>query len=374
MRRGFVARLVVASMGSVALLLAVVPGVIAEPTDRPAPAANALRVATWNVNSNGTCGNCRHDPHSWQVRRSALAQSVAAAAPDVIAVQEANLKQTSGVRHIDDLRAILGSLGYAIASEYYLNARHRDTSLGSHIFVRPSRVVLTAPPSGAPASGYTLLSRIAGSKLRGSADRSIAWAFLMGPTPTNPTLLFSVHLPTPKTTAAERARVAIARNLVKWANDLADAAGFPNANLVVAGDLNSFDRRQPSGAQTVLSSAGLTDGFVAADRINAQYGTINYTRSTRRFRGYPPAPPQYDGVPTRLDYVMATVQPQRYEVFLVLDGRGRFDPRYRASDHNMVMVDLPIARVAPLLAAGVSKAGSGPSIGGRLAGPSGTER
>lgn len=353
-------------MGSLTLLLGAAPSVSAGPADRPAPAANALRVATWNVNSNGTCGRCHNDPHSWAIRRAALVQSVAAAAPDVIAVQEANVKRTSGVRHIDDLRAILGPLGYAIASEYYLSARHSDTSLGAHIFVRPSRVVLTAPPSGAPASGYTLLSHIAGSNLRGSADRSIAWAFLMGPTPTTPTLLLSVHLPTPKTAAAERARVTIARNLVKWADDLSDAAGFPNANLVVAGDLNSFDRRQPTGAQTILSSAGLTDGFAAAVRVNGQYGTVNYTRSTRRFRGYPPSPPHYTDAPTRLDYVMATVQPQRYEVFLVLDGAGRFDPRYRASDHNMVMVDLPIARVTSLTAAGVARAGSIQSMGGNL--------
>jgi endonuclease/exonuclease/phosphatase family metal-dependent hydrolase len=344
--------LVLAVLAGAVLMLGAVPQVNAGPTERPAPEVGALRVATWNVNGNGTCHHCANDHFSWNVRRGALVQSVWAASPDVLAVQEASISRTHGVRHIDDLRAILAPIGYSVASDYYLTAPHRGASLGAHIFVKTSRVVLTAPPTGRPASGYALMSQIAGSGFRGAKDRSVAWAFLMGPTPTTPTLLLSVHLPTPKSRAAEAARVAVARRLREWATQLAASAGFPGANLVVAGDFNSFDRRQPSGAQAVLNQEGLVDGFAAPVHVNGQYGTTNYTPSMNRYRGYPPSPPHYTGTPTRIDYIMSTVKPLRYEVFLVLDGSGHFDSRYRASDHNMVMVDLPIARVSSVSASG----------------------
>lgn len=329
-------------------LLTVCAGIAATPAaagPRPVPGADVLRVGTWNVNSTGTCSGCPDDPHSWSARRGPLMQSIWAAAPDVLAVQEAALSRTQGVRHVDDVRDLLAPLGYLIASDYYVNHPASGASLGAHIFLRTSRIALAGPPTGGPAAGYELMSRIAGPEFGAARDRSIAWAFLVGRTRTTPTLLLSVHLPTQKTAVAEQGRVAVARALRPWAARLASDSGFPQANIVVAGDFNSFDRRQPQGAQAVLLASGLQDGFTAPERVNGQYGTTNYTPATVGYRGYPPSPPHYSGIPTRIDYIMSTVAPLRYEVFLVLDSEGRFDARYRASDHNLVLVDLPLRRV-----------------------------
>ena len=112
------------------------------------------------------------------------------------------------------------------------------------------------------------------------------------------------------------------------------------------GDLNSFQKRQPKGAQTVFYRSGFVDAFAADRRINARYPTVNITPVTRRWGGFLPAPPKYSGLASRIDYILVknAVKPQRYEVFLKLRN-GRFDPRFRGSDHNLVRarLSLPVA-------------------------------
>ncbi len=55
-------------------------------------------------------------------------------------------------------------------------------------------------------------------------------------------------------------------------------------------------------------------------------------------------PPRWSGgvtgVSTRIDYIFSTATPLRHEVVLKLRRNGKFRNAYRASDHNMVMVDL----------------------------------
>jgi endonuclease/exonuclease/phosphatase family metal-dependent hydrolase len=113
-------------------------------------------------------------------------------------------------------------------------------------------------------------------------------------------------------------------------------------NIVVSGDFNSYRRRQPNGAQQVLADSGMIDGYAAPVKVNASNSTVNYTPRTRKYKGFPPRPYYYGSDTTRIDYVFSTVAPQRHEVVLHLHGDGKFDNAYRASDHNMVMVDLPL--------------------------------
>jgi endonuclease/exonuclease/phosphatase family metal-dependent hydrolase len=186
------------------------------------------------------------------------------------------------------------------------------------------------------------MARIARTRFRGIGDRAVSWAFLTPHGSTQTTLFVSVHLPTPRSARAERLRRAVAARLRPWAEDLIRTGGLPGAQLVIAGDFNSFDRRQPRGAHRIVAEAGLIDGFAAPERVNSHVGTVNHTRKNR-YRGFPPRPHVYQGSqPARIDYVFATVAPLRHEIVLPLTRTGAFDNAYRASDHNMVLVDLPL--------------------------------
>ncbi|MGB8021458.1 MAG: endonuclease/exonuclease/phosphatase family protein [Candidatus Nanopelagicales bacterium] len=328
--------------GAVALAAPASPQLAASPTVarplRNAPAANAVRVATYNVMKTSRMAS----RWSWSKRRNALRNTVRAASPDVLAVQEANTQRWNGGTHVEDVRRILAGLGYQIGSRNYTSCTSGCTR-GSHIFFKSSRMRLVRlPKSGVRAAGMTGISRIAAKGLGGIQDRNVSWAFLSPRGSSRTTLYVSVHLPTQKTAHGERLRVAVASRLRPWADQLIRRSGLRNVELVIAGDFNSFQRRQPRGAQTVLAQAGLIDGFTAPVKVNAHYGTVNYTPQTNKYQGFPPRPHYYKRNTTRIDYVFSTVRPQRHEVVLHLTGKGTFDNRFRASDHNMVMVDLSL--------------------------------
>jgi endonuclease/exonuclease/phosphatase family metal-dependent hydrolase len=318
----------------------------AAPHARPAPAENALRVGTYNI-CKRTCGRGRF---AWGHRRLALGEAVRAAHPDVLAVQEATTQHWHGGWQIDDVRRILHAAGYEIASTNF-NGCTRGCSRGAHIFYDPTKLhVAQLPAAEIPAAGMKGMSTIAGDDFGGIQDRDVSWAFLSPNGSTRTALYMSVHLPTQKSGTGERLRVAVARKLRPWAESLIQRSGLPQADphpqvdIVIAGDLNSFQRRQPHGAQSILSDAGLIDGAEAPERVNASFGTVNYTPKTRRFGGFPPQPYRYGSgsTPARIDYVFSNLSPLRHEVVLELTSSGAFDNDLRASDHNMVLVDLPL--------------------------------
>jgi endonuclease/exonuclease/phosphatase family metal-dependent hydrolase len=305
---------------------------------RSAPSDGTLRVATYNV-CKKACGKGRF---SWANRRVALVNAVRAADPDVLAVQEANTQLWQGVRHIDDVQQLLGSVGLQIASTDYESCTLGCTR-GAHIFYDPSRVRIASLPNPSVAVGMTGLSMIAQTGFGGIQDRAVSWAFLSPHGSSRATLFVSVHLPTEKNAEGERLRVAVASQLRPWADSLIRASGLSGAELVIAGDFNSFNRRQPYGAQRIVADSGLIDGFAAPEKVNANFGTVNYTPATKKYKGFPPRPWFYRTTePARIDYVFSTAAPLRHEVVVVLTPTGEFDDAYRASDHNMVMVDLPL--------------------------------
>ena len=304
---------------------------------RPEPAENAVRVATYNVMK--TTRMPAKWP--WSKRRAALVRTVEDASPDVLVVQEANTQRWRGSMHITDVRQSLDGLGYQIASADYSHCTSGCTR-GAHIFFKTSRMALAAIPSGRPPAGMSGMSTIADVGFGGTQDRNASWAFLTPLGSSRTTLFISVHLPTEKTRNGERLRVAVARRLRPWADELIERSGLSDVGIVIGGDFNSYARRQPRGAQNVLAKSGLIDGYSAPERVNAHRSTVNYTPRTRKYGGFPPRPHRYRRNTTRIDYIFSTVAPLRHEVVLHLTDGGRFDDRYRASDHNMVLVDLPL--------------------------------
>ncbi|HEX6886728.1 MAG TPA: endonuclease/exonuclease/phosphatase family protein [Candidatus Nanopelagicales bacterium] len=316
---------------------AATPALAAPRADGPIP--GAIRVGTFNI-AKSTIG---YRGFTWAVRRGALVNVVAAARPDVLAIQEANTQVWRGVRHIDDVVNLLGSVGYRIASTD-VDACNPGCTRGAHIFFNPDRMSLaTLPNPRMPAAGMTGQSNVAGTWLPGVQERAVSWAFLTPRGSTRTTLYVSVHMPTQQHGTGEALRVAIANRLLPWASELVARSALPQADLVIAGDFNSFDRRQPQGAQQVLRAAGLLDGWLAPEKVNANYSTVNTTPKTRKYKGFPPGPYFYKRDTTRIDYIFSTATPLRHEVFLRLTGDGKFDNAFRASDHNLVMVDLPLA-------------------------------
>ena len=305
---------------------------------RPAAQAGAVRMATYNI-CKSTCGTGRH---AWAYRRAALINEVRWANPDVLAVQEANTRKWRGVRQIDDVRYLLARLDYVIANTTFTCTK--GCTKGAHIFYKPSRMAPSRLPNKKmPKAGMTSLSRIAGVSFGPLQDRAVSWAFLTPKGSTRPTLYVSVHLITQKTAFGESLRVATAKRMKAFTNALVARSGLKGTvPIVVAGDFNSYARRQPNGAQRIMGALGFRDAFTAPVKANADVGTVNYAPKINKYKGFPPQPYRYRANTTRIDYVFSTVPALRHEVVVRLTAAGRFDERFRASDHNMVLVDLPV--------------------------------
>lgn len=299
--------------------------------------AGSVRVATYNV-ANSRVGKGKF---AWSSRRLALARTVGAAGPDVLLVQEASTMKWGKRRLIDDVRAMLAPVGYRIASTDYTGCGGNCTR-GAHVFYRADRMKLATLPNPGVVTGMTGLAAIAGTWHAGIQDRAVSWAFLTPINEAKPTLYISVHLPTQKNAAGEALRRAVARRLDATAKSIVARSGLKKAEIVIGGDFNSYARRQPGGAQAIVAATGLIDGATAPTKVNPNYGSVNYTPSLKKYKGFPPKPHYYKRNTTRIDYLFSSVRPTRHEVVLRLTGKGLFDNRFRASDHNMVMVTLPL--------------------------------
>lgn len=310
----------------VAGLLALV-GVSSGAPGQPAAAATGptVTVATYNL-CKRTCGSDRFD---WRIRRHAVVRNIVASGADVVAVQEA-----AGT--VRGLARRLAPHGYALANRATDGCGHGCTQ-DSFIFYRTDAMSLLGVRH---RQGTARLSTVSRVRWSGTYDRGWSWAYLRDRASGAAVLVASVHLPSDKTGWGERLRRSSARGLVQHLADNRRVHGLPGLATVIAGDLNSFAERQPRGAQHILSRAGYQDAFTAPRRTNARVATINVTR---RHRDPFPARPVRSDTPARLDYVLvAGGRPIAYEVFLRLK-RGRFDNRYRGSDHNLVLgsVQLP---------------------------------
>lgn len=303
------------------------------------PAADTpIRVATYNI-----CKvKCGSGPFAWEFRRLAMVRTVAEAAPDVLLVQEANTQKWRGIRQIDDVISLLAPLGYQIASASITGCTP-GCSRGAHVFYRTSSMKLADMPGSAiGTAGMLGMSQVAATSLGPIQDRAVSWAFLSPIGSTRVALYVSVHLATQKTAVGEAARVAVASRLHAWTDAAIAASGASGVETVIGGDFNSYDTRQPNGAQRILADTGLYDGYTAPVLVNGDIGSVNVAPKIKKYKGFPPAPYRYRANTTHIDYVFSSVVPARHEVVVHLLPDGTFDNNYRASDHNMVAVDLPL--------------------------------
>jgi len=308
----------VAAIAAAAFHLPIAPIAVAD-TSGP-----EITVATYNV-CKKTCGGGRF---AWQHRRHAVVRNIAASGAQVVAVQEA----AGTVRW---LARRLGRHGYVLANRSTAGCG-RGCTRDSFVFYRSD---VLEPLRVRPRAGTATLSAVSQVRWTGSYDRGWSWAYLRQRATGLPVLVASVHLPNEKTRQGERLRRAAARGLAAHLEARRQAHGLPPLTTVIAGDLNSFGRRQPNGAHKVIATAGFTDAHSAPRRTHARVATINVTR---RHRDPFPARPVRSDSPARLDYVfVARGRPLAYEVFLKLRG-GRFDDRYRGSDHNLVLASLQL--------------------------------
>jgi endonuclease/exonuclease/phosphatase family metal-dependent hydrolase len=287
-----------------------------------APGDPVVTVATYNV-CKKTCGS---GVFAWKHRRQSVVRNVAAADADVVALQEA----AGTVRQI---ARGLAPYGYRLANRATAGCG-RGCTQDSFIFYRTDTVEPLAVRS---RDGMATLSAVARVPWTGTFDRAWSWAFLQQRATGAPLLVASVHLPNDKTVQGERLRRASTRGILHHLAANRKARAIGGLTTVIAGDLNSFDERQPHGAQRILHRKGYRDAYTAPRRSNARVPTINLTRVHRD--PFPARPYRFDN-PARIDYVFTDRgTPTRYEVFLRLK-HGRFDNRYRGSDHNMVVAGL----------------------------------
>lgn len=340
-----------------------------------------ITVATYNVCKVDCSGR-----FSWERRRNAVARNAAAADPAVLAVQEAPTLPWRGTTQWADLTGLLARQGYRQTSDE--DGCTDGCTRGAHLYFDPTRIRVfpVKAPSGLPVPpeqclkylndpglprkkrgaddwsrfdcaqhvGYTEFidmsagmasqMELSGQRWGNVQDRNVAWAYLQDVDTGGVFMALSVHLPNEKTARVEQIRRQTAGAIARWIDTQNARLGLTGIPVVVMGDLNSFRERQPQGAQTVLYDAGFVDAFLAPERVNPRYPTVNYTPLTRQWDGFPPKPFRYAKVANRVDYILGKngVSPLRYEVFLTLRGDGTFDNRYRGSDHNLVRARLSL--------------------------------
>ena len=193
-------------------------------------------------------------------------------------------------------------------------------------------------PSGEETYGMVSLKSLTGQSWGPSLDRAFSWALLEHIPTGQPILVSSVHLVNEKTASGERSRQASAAAVAQWLKEYAARIDMPNTRLFVAGDLNSFQKRNPKGAHRVLEQSDFVDGFRAKRRINPRYPTVNHAFGSS---GWPTRPPIYNREAPRIDYVFGSrdMRPVKYGVHIKKLRNGKFNPKFRGSDHNLVWSD-----------------------------------
>mgnify|MGYP003342883276 CR=1 FL=1 len=116
------------------------------------------------------------------------------------------------------------------------------------------------------------------------------------------------------------------------------AHGMPATTpAVLMADLNSYAKRQPNGAQKILTNLGWQDSWNAPSRTNIQYSSINYNPQLADGSGFPAKPYVFKkskrnplGQATRIDYIMTLgpgVKAVDYKLVIYTNGDGTFNVR-----------------------------------------------
>ncbi len=309
---------------STTVLLGTAPPAMSEP-------APALTFATWNVCKT----QCPSPAPSWSIRRGRVARVINESGADVIGVTEATEWPFRSGTQWQDLQRITRPAGYASPRIGNDQCRRLGCTYTARLLIRPSTVQQVDLGRRASA-GYTRVDRIAPG-IGIDADRQVAWAILEGRNGTGPFLAISVHLTNYKTSAGEQHRVRFGRAATAWADRLAAARGLAGIPIILMGDLNSIDDRQPQGVQQILRDSGWNDAIDAPVRGNVDVNSIN--RNPDQPSGWPTNPIRNTRRPaSRIDYILlrGPVSARAYDVVVHLNPDGSFDRAYQGSDHQMI--------------------------------------
>jgi len=319
---------------------------------------------------------CDYPAPDWSVRRDRVARVISESGASVVGVQEATgsgggitgyesyvSKYGEDIKlhgyaldpyiprdQCEEIEQLIAPAGYkspVIDIELNLCSKNNKAAKNGfvkcisspRIYYKDTVVTQMVNSKGQPAAGMSRLGIIEPSVTGYSDPRAVAWAYFQSPG-TGPFLAVSLHMTNEKFRLADSDRNSIARALGPWANVLNTKMGISAPTTVLMADLNSFQDRQPRGAQFTLKNMGWNDAWNAKKRINIQYSTINVTPDTRKFGGWPPKPHmRWDkGAGTRIDYIMAKgpVTFTEYEVMLWTNRDGKFNTDYQASDHQAI--------------------------------------
>ncbi|MEO6471334.1 MAG: fibronectin type III domain-containing protein [Aeromicrobium sp.] len=283
-----------------------------------------LRVISYNVRCH-SCGG-----PSWGQRRPVLVQAIAAQNPDVIGVQEALQSRPPGSGHsqFEDLRAALSATG----TEYRVTQTQLESSKGSKIYYKPSKVTLLK----AGSVRY-------GTQLGGRNPRYFAWAIFRQRATGQDFIFTSTQLEHGRGSTESRVRLGQTRQLISAVASL-NKAKLP---AILVGDYNDYQYLQ-FAVQPMMHNAGYIDPLgiqnrsrtpapwaSAEKRINTNFDSFN---DGRRHASVRTGNPNLNG--TYLDYIFTTpMRVPEFENVVNIDGNGNFKGTI-PSDHNMMRADV----------------------------------
>ena len=325
---------------SISLLGASVPAIAAERDPQVTVSSNTMiTVATYNV-----CKlQCAAPAPSWEIRRDRIARVITSSLADVIAIEEAtNWKMSDGISQWQDIQNLVAPAGYrapTLQDNRCVHQRCVNTArlLYNRYMVDQVRFTSMASAGDLPLDQFT------SAPLTVDPHRQVSWGYFTPKGTSEMFLAISAHLTNAKTAAGEADRLAFSRGLDSWVNAMNAERGLTNVPVVMMGDLNSFDVRQPRGVQAELRNAGWKDAYDAQTSTNRSFNTVNYGKLLRS--GWPNRPViAKNRPPSRIDYVFTKgpIAPWSYEVVAHVNPNGTFKPEYQGSDHLMVRAALEL--------------------------------
>lgn len=357
----------------------VAPSSAVSPQPAARPAGKSVQVATWNF--------CNHTCRDYDRRLGALVRTLAATRPDVLALQE--VATGDALQQVADR---LAGIGYRNASG--LADSDCEGRCESHVFVREATMSVLGTPQETPAvtercrlllddaSFRDLLAELRESGGRGGFQQEyrelfeerdacrterpvrvadphrgtvtpgqlarraygnpIGYAVVAPRSGGQSMLVASLHFEKQNGStghgADDRVRNATASGLARWARARAAELGRPRMPIILAGDYNAYLRKHPRGPQALLQRMGFRNADTARVRVGSRYATINKYPLDAKWDGFPPRPRQFVLGGPQIDTIMTTGlgRALRHEIHVRTTRDGRFDERFRASDHNLV--------------------------------------
>ncbi|WP_029292152.1 endonuclease/exonuclease/phosphatase family protein [Cellulomonas sp. HZM] len=313
---------------------------------RTGHASDDVRFATWNVESSTasagfTYGGARPD-RTWDDRKAAVVAGIRYADADVVAVQEAAASKASGYQYQELARKLSGTYASAVPiptveAKATASSRTAGASKSDHLLVRTSAVKIL--DSGVHST-YTVSGGVKWDSSK--FDRWFTWALLQSKTTGAKFYAVSTHLEQGTSSTVQGMRKAAMKGVRGYVESKAKAAGLAGVPIVVMGDLNS-DTRWVNGPQVDMVKAGYTSATNAAHTVRRWDTTSNHHTGSAD-DGYPTKPYRYAYTGTRIDYVLVKNGSgvDRFVNQMVLTSSGKFDERYRGSDHNLQWADVRI--------------------------------